>query len=75
VKCVRNITDIIDKTIRGAQRENVSLQNFTERWTDILLRDCEALNILSPDVEPKAASHITEQIATIEVFVQKSMPR
>jgi cysteinyl-tRNA synthetase len=71
VKFVRNITDIDDKTIRGAQRENVSLQSFTERWTDIFLRDCEALNILPPDVEPKAASHIAEQIAMIEVLVQK----
>jgi cysteinyl-tRNA synthetase len=71
VKFARNITDIDDKTIRGAQRENISLQSFTERWTDIFHRDCEALNILPPDVEPKAASHIAEQIAMIEVLIQK----
>jgi cysteinyl-tRNA synthetase len=69
VKFFRNITDLDDKTIRGAQRENVSRQNFTERWTDIFLRDCEVLNILPPDMEPKATSHVAEQIATIEVFV------
>ncbi|MDR1591253.1 MAG: cysteine--tRNA ligase [Puniceicoccales bacterium] len=71
VKFVRNITDIDDKTIRGAQQENVSLRSFTERWTDIFHRDCEALNILPPDVEPKAASHVAEQIAMIETLIQK----
>jgi cysteinyl-tRNA synthetase len=71
VKFVRNITDVDDKTIHGAQRKNVSLQSFTERWTDIFHRDCEVLNILSPDVEPQAASHISEQIAMIEILIQK----
>jgi cysteinyl-tRNA synthetase len=71
VRFVRNITDVDDKTIRGAQRENVSLQSFTEGWTDIFHRDCGALNILPPDVEPKAASHIAEQIAMIETLIQK----
>ena len=71
VKFVRNITDIDDKTIQGAQRENVSLRSFTERWTDIFHRDCGALNILPPDVEPKAASHIAEQIAMIGTLIQK----
>ncbi|MDR2372417.1 MAG: cysteine--tRNA ligase [Puniceicoccales bacterium] len=71
VKFVRNITDIDDKTIRGAQLENISLRSFTERWTDIFHRDCEALNILPPNVEPKAASHIAEQIAMIETLIQK----
>ncbi|MDR0418476.1 MAG: cysteine--tRNA ligase [Puniceicoccales bacterium] len=71
VKFARNITDVDDKTIRGAQRENISLQSFTKRWTDIFHRDCEALNILSPDAEPKAASHIAEQIAMIEILIQK----
>jgi cysteinyl-tRNA synthetase len=71
VSFIRNITDIDDKTIRGAQRENVSLRSFTEKWTDIFHRDCEALNILPPLIEPKATDHIAEQIAMIEALIQK----
>ncbi|MDR1435369.1 MAG: cysteine--tRNA ligase [Puniceicoccales bacterium] len=71
VKFVRNLTDVDDKTIRGAQKENISLQNFTEKWTHIFHRDCEELNILDADVEPKAAGHIGEQIAMIETLIRK----
>jgi cysteinyl-tRNA synthetase len=71
LKFVRNLTDVDDKTIRGAQRENISLQNFTEKWTNIFHRNCEELNILHPDVEPKATEHIGEQIEMIETLIRK----
>jgi cysteinyl-tRNA synthetase len=71
VRLIRNITDVDDKTIHGAQREGISLENFTQKWTDIFRRDCEALNILLPDVEPKATEHIGEQIAMVETLIRK----
>jgi cysteinyl-tRNA synthetase len=71
LKFVRNLTDVDDKTIRGAQKENVSLKHFTEKWTNIFHCDCEELNILQPDVEPKATKHIGEQIGMIETLIRK----
>ncbi|MDR3317721.1 MAG: cysteine--tRNA ligase [Puniceicoccales bacterium] len=71
VRFVRNLTDVDDKTIRGARGENISLEQFTEKWINIFRNDCEELNILAPDVEPKAASHIAEQIAMIEQLIRK----
>jgi cysteinyl-tRNA synthetase len=68
---VRNITDVDDKTITGAQREGVSLQEFTRPWEDTFHADCEALNLLPPDCEPHAVGHMGEQIALIQKLIDK----
>ncbi|MDR1595965.1 MAG: cysteine--tRNA ligase [Puniceicoccales bacterium] len=66
---VRNITDVDDKTIRDSMKNNVSLKTFTEKWATIFHEDCSALNVKLPTFEPKAAEHVDEQIAMIEVLV------
>lgn len=68
---VRNITDVDDKTIRRASEEGVDLQTFTRRWTERFHADCELLNMLPPDVEPKATEHIPEQIRMVEQLIEK----
>lgn len=68
---VRNITDVDDKTIVGAQKDGVSLQQFTRHWEGIFHEDCQALHLLPPDVEPRAAEHIAEQISLIEKLIAK----
>ena len=45
VKHVMNITDVDDKTIRDSQKENISLKNFTEKYTKAFFEDLRALNI------------------------------
>ncbi|HKK17794.1 MAG TPA: cysteine--tRNA ligase [Opitutales bacterium] len=71
VKHVRNITDVDDKTIRESRAEGVSLSDFTKKWTEKFHADCEALNMLPPDMEPSAVEHIPQQIAIIEKLVEK----
>ncbi|MDR2677344.1 MAG: cysteine--tRNA ligase [Puniceicoccales bacterium] len=68
---VRNVTDVDDKTIAGAQREGVSLYAFTSHWEDIFHSDCVALNLLPPDCEPHAVGHMEEQIALIQTLIDK----
>ena len=68
---VRNLTDVDDKTIRGAQKEGMSLIEFTKKWTEKFHKDCEALNMLMPDKEPEATGHIAEQIAMIEKLIER----
>ena len=57
VKHVRNITDVDDKTIRGAQAAKTTLSEFTNKWTDKFHTDCDALGLLKPHVEPSAVAH------------------
>ncbi|MDR0340333.1 MAG: cysteine--tRNA ligase, partial [Puniceicoccales bacterium] len=63
---VRNITDIDDKTIAGAEAAGESLATFAARWTDIFRADCKKLGLREPDVEPRATDHIKEQLEIIE---------
>ena len=71
VKHVRNITDVDDKTIRGAQAAKISLSEFTKKWTEKFHTDCDALGLLKPHVEPSAVAHIPQQVAMIKALVDK----
>lgn len=68
---VRNLTDVDDKTIRGARAEGLPLREFTSRWTRKFHEDCADLNLLQPHVEPAATDHIPQQIALIERLIEK----
>ncbi|MFH1364767.1 MAG: class I tRNA ligase family protein, partial [Candidatus Aenigmatarchaeota archaeon] len=67
VKHVMNITDVDDKTIKGAIKEGKSLKEFTEFYTKAFMHDLKSLNIQKPEIMPKATSHIKE----IESFIKK----
>ena len=67
---VRNITDVDDKTIAKSLEAGASLTAFTEKWTKRFHEDCARLNLLTPDLEPRATEHIPEQIAMIEKLVE-----
>jgi len=63
---VRNITDVDDKTIRGAQQAGVRLAEFTRQHIDSFESDCRALALTPPDIEPRATAHIPEMIGLVE---------
>jgi len=66
VRHVMNITDVDDKTIRGARAEGVSLREFTERYTALFLEDMAALRILPADALPRATDAIDGMVAMVE---------
>jgi cysteinyl-tRNA synthetase len=68
---VRNITDVDDKTIRGAQAQATTLKAFTEEWTAYFQQDCKTLNLQPPHQEPKATEHIEELIQLIQQLIDK----
>lgn len=71
VKRVMNITDVDDKTIAGAQKEGVTLKEYTERYTQAFLSDMETLRLKKPDVLPRATEHIPEMVALIGKLLEK----
>jgi len=62
---VRNITDIDDKIIDSAKKNNKSIKELTEEISKNFHEDCEYLNCLKPTFEPKATEHINEMINMI----------
>lgn len=68
---VRNITDIDDKIIDRARRNNESVAALTERFIKEMNRDAAALGVLPPDLEPRASRHIAEIIAMISALIER----
>lgn len=68
---VRNITDIDDKIIKRAAENQESCDSLTERLIQEMYTDFDALNILRPDVEPRATAYIEEIIALVERLIDR----
>lgn len=71
VRYIRNITDIDDKIIKRSQENNESWFDLTERFISAMHEDFNALNILLPDLEPKATDYIPEMLALIQTLMDK----
>ena len=68
---VRNITDIDDKIIARAAKENVAYDVIAKKYTEEYYRDMEMLGVSRADIEPNATDHIKEMIEAIQSLVQK----
>jgi cysteinyl-tRNA synthetase len=73
VKHVMNITDVDDKTIRGAISKGVSLNEYTQPFIEAFFADRDALNVLPAHVYPRATEHIPEMVALIKVLLEKEI--
>jgi cysteinyl-tRNA synthetase len=63
---IMNLTDVDDKTIRGAASEGLSLGDFTEKYALEFFRDLGILGIEPAEEYPRATAHVPEMIALIE---------
>jgi len=68
---VMNITDIDDKTIRGANAQGVDLNTYTQKYIDAFFKDIDTLKILRADKYPRATEHIPEMVGIVKRLIQK----
>ena len=73
VKQVMNLTDVDDKTIRGANAAGVALTDYTKTYKDAFFADLKKLNIEPAEVYPAATDHIPEMIALVEKLMAKGV--
>lgn len=71
LKFVRNITDIDDKIIVRANERGLTINELTAQYIKAMHEDTEALNILPPDLEPRATEHIDSIIKLIQQLITK----
>ncbi|MHB1049130.1 MAG: cysteine--tRNA ligase [Bacteroidota bacterium] len=81
VTYVQNITDVghltddadagEDKIAKQAQKEKLHPMQVVEMYTREYFTDMDALNILRPDISPRATGHIPEQIAMAQDLLAK----
>jgi cysteinyl-tRNA synthetase len=78
---VMNITDVghlasdadtgEDKMLKGAKRENKSVMEIAQYYTDAFFADCEKLNIKKPEIIQPATGCIAEFIKIVEGLLEK----
>jgi cysteinyl-tRNA synthetase len=81
VRYVQNITDVghltddadagEDKIGRQAQRERLEPMEVVEFYTRSYFEDMDALNVLRPDISPRASGHVPEQIELAQLLIEK----
>ena len=81
VKRVMNITDVghlssdadegEDKMLKGAKRENKTVYEIADFYTEAFFNDTNKLNIKKPKTVEKASNHIGTYIKMIETLLEK----
>jgi cysteinyl-tRNA synthetase len=72
---VMNLTDVDDKTIRGAREAKVPLLQFTQPFKEAFFNDLETLRIKRADKFPAATEqeYIGRMIAMIETLISRGL--
>jgi cysteinyl-tRNA synthetase len=68
---VMNITDVDDKTIKGAQSEGLELEDYTKKYIQAFFEDIETLNIDKANFYPRATEHIPDMAKMITGLMDK----
>jgi cysteinyl-tRNA synthetase len=68
---VMNITDVDDKTIRGARDAGVSLKEFTTKYIREFFEDLITLRIDRAEHYPPATDHIGDMVALVKRLKEK----
>ncbi len=68
---VMNLTDIDDKTIRGAVAEGLALREFTDRHIATFFEDLKTLNVVPAAVYPRATDHIPEMVEIVKKLMER----
>lgn len=71
VKYVSNFTDVDDKMINEAKKENITVPELAERYINAYLEDTKALNIEAANLHPRATHEIKDIIAFIQDLIDK----
>jgi cysteinyl-tRNA synthetase len=68
---VMNVTDVDDKIIINAAKENKSLEDYTAVYTKAFFEDAAALRLEQPEHVAAATKHISEMVGAIEMLEAK----
>lgn len=71
VEYVRNITDVDDKIVLAAEKEQKSITDITGYYAKVFQENMEVLGCIRPTLEPKATNHIKDIINMISILLDK----
>lgn len=71
VKYCRNVTDVDDKILKKADEQGVEPSVITDKYYKSFINSMNGLNVLKPDIEPRATKTLGEMIAIIKTLIDK----
>jgi cysteinyl-tRNA synthetase len=66
----RNITDVDDKIMNAARKQDVAISEITDFFANAYRADMAQLGVIPPDIEPCATDHIDEMVGMIEQLIK-----
>lgn len=73
VRFITNLTDVDDKTIKGALEEGVGIREYTAPFGEAFLADAERLGIQPADLHPKATDYVPAMVEFVERLEKKGL--
>lgn len=73
VTYVRNITDVDDKIFNRANENNEPYWQLTNRFIEAMHEDERKLQVLRPDIEPRATQFMEQIVAMVQTLVDKGI--
>ena len=70
---IMNLTDVDDKTIKGAAAAGVPLVEFTRQFADAFFEDCGYLRLLPAHTYPRATEFIPPMVRLVERLLEKGV--
>lgn len=67
----RNVTDVDDKILKKAEKENKTPEEVSQYWYMAFSDSMKKLNVLKPDIEPFATKTLGEMISIIKDLIAK----
>ena len=67
---VMNLTDVDDRIINEAAKQNISIDEMTAPFITAFWEDCDALGLERPEIAPRATEHIAEMIEIISTLLE-----
>lgn len=71
VRQAMNLTDVDDKTIKGALEQETSLIKYTKPYKEAFFEDLETLGIEKAEVYPAATDYIEDMLEIIQRLIDK----
>ncbi|MBF5059174.1 cysteine--tRNA ligase [Candidatus Neptunochlamydia vexilliferae] len=71
LKQVMNLTDVEDKTIKGAIEAGVPLATYTQTYKDAFFEDLKTLYVEPVEIYSPATDYIPQMITMIEALIEK----
>jgi cysteinyl-tRNA synthetase len=70
VRFVMNLTDVDDRTIQGAARRGVTVQEHTKPFGEVFLEDAESLGMRPADRYPRATEYVERMVDFVDRLVR-----